>query len=95
MRLFMTDKKIRESVQELIDSSIARHRMDRHLMDFVKCEVCGCLIDKIDAIRGYSVIRTREDKIYDPYSYVSPTITTEYIHAPYYCKVHAPKDRKK
>lgn len=53
----------------------------------VSCEVCGCLITKVDAIKGKSEIK----KKIVPCDTEFPYPEKEYIYHPYYCKIHAPK----
>lgn len=67
----------------------------------VACDVCGCLVPKRLAIKGKSEIRVKSDYILrgdtipanSKVIKSNPTtgaveIEQEYIHTPYYCKVH-------
>jgi len=60
----------------------------------VKCEVCGCYLDKYSANVGKAEIKTRSYNPYDIYNIWS-LAQPEYIYHPYYCKIHIPKDQKK
>lgn len=63
----------------------------------VPCETCECLLQKENAIKGKSVIKLSKPKGYIKHSCMSGEEIRhpkEYIHTPYYCKTHAPKERK-
>ena len=56
--------------------------------NLVKCDVCGCLLEKQDAIRGKSTV---EEIISNPFSHRElnhPPSLVEIIVEHYYCKVH-------
>ena len=52
------------------------------------CEVCKCLLNIDDAIKGKSEIRIKK-----VYSRMGSTLK-EYIYIPYYCHEHKPKEEK-
>lgn len=65
----------------------------------VDCEVCGCMVKKLIAVRGKGVIKQIEPS----YEFGLPTLgyilsfmnmESEYLHTPYYCKRCAPKAEK-
>ena len=52
--------------------------------EIVECDKCGCLLYKGKASKGKGEIRTKRAV------YFMHTIDEEYIHYPYYCKLHKP-----
>lgn len=54
------------------------------------CEKCGCLVDGSKATKGKGEIRERKE--YSPMSFGVRRV--EYIYYPYYCMIHAPKEKK-
>lgn len=55
------------------------------------CETCGCFIAPEFAVAGEKEIRQNDIYMKDGQRWVGKT---DYIHKPYYCKIHAPKVKK-
>ena len=51
--------------------------------EIVECEKCGCLLNKYRATKGEGIIRQKIINLYG--------VKEDYIHYPYYCKIHIPK----
>lgn len=96
----MKDKELRKKVDtELHEiSNITKNieieinkKMDK--LDLVECEKCGCLLKKETAIKGKSEVREEKSYImsYNDAKFYEKN-PKEYIHIPYYCKVHKPKN---
>lgn len=83
-----------ESTKNKIDTMIHRivmMYMDKHITGHHKCicEICGCFI-------AYGFATAGEQEIRQKLKCNSWTGWMEdYIHTPYYCKVHAPKVEEK
>ncbi len=63
----------------------------------VECEECGCLLKKGTAIQGeLEVRRERKEHLDEVGLHFRGYWFTdeEYIYTPYYCKIHAPKEKK-
>ena len=52
---------------------------------FVERETCWCLLQKENTVKGEPIIKKGKDK------YCCDEL---YLYTPYYCKTHAPKDKK-
>jgi len=61
---------------------------------FVHCEVCGCLIERGNCIKGEAEIRERLTDSALSLMAMRPEME-DYIYYPYYCKIHAPKEEDK
>lgn len=61
---------------------------------FVHCEVCGCLIERGNCIKGEAEIRERLTDSALSLMAMRPEME-DYIYYPYYCKIHAPKEEEK
>ncbi len=79
-------------INNLIDDRVRRlftkfNKLERQIeeqnLDFVECEICGCLLKKENADPGEKVIK-RPCRIRHPYD-------DDYIYQTYYCKIHSPR----
>ena len=54
----------------------------------VECDKCGCLLYQLKAFKGEGEIRTKR-----VWTYWGGFTDEEYIHYPYYCKIHTKKEK--
>ena len=54
----------------------------------VSCEKCGCLILKVNALQGDAEIRKKTHIVGWDFDDIITTCE-DYIHYPYYCKIHS------
>jgi len=90
----ITASRERESGKEfrLADNSVRIKALEiEHLLipETVECEKCGCLLKKETAFKGPGEIRRKESRVDETFHRWADYI--DYIHYPYYCKVHKPK----
>ena len=56
--------------------------------EIVECDKCGCLLYQVRASKGEGEIRTKK-----VWTYWGDFTDEEYIHYPYYCKIHTKKEK--
>jgi hypothetical protein len=81
-----TDREI-QGIFESIDSL----RKDlNQIGDLVQCETCGCLLRKITAIKGKSIIHSHKEPVPHAFYYSGGQLEREVeeIYTPYFCKIH-------
>jgi len=83
--------KLHRKINELGTKLSAR--IEETDVDAVICKVCGCFINRENAIKGESEIK-KSRKLISYKDCIPVTQDTEVIYSPYYCKVHAPKTPK-
>ena len=97
MMIFMKKKELEQLINDRISYALSDHRICSH-QEYKTCEVCGCFVADKEAVKGDSIVKTRD--ITTPYCpsmfYYGLPQTEEYLYTPYYCKVHGrPKGIKK
>lgn len=95
----MFNKKIKERIKKLEDDiKRIELKIGGYIDSFISCEICGCTVNKCNAVKGKSTIERN-------YKYYSRPFTwsflrdkeekSEEIREHYFCKKCAPKNKKK
>ena len=82
--MWVSKKKLTKLYEEI-------ETLKDHVNCIEVCSVCGCVVAGYMAVKGKGVIYNKPVWRPWPLSYMDEV---EYVHYPYYCKVHAPKEEE-